>query len=231
MPRRRKHAWLRSATTKHRRPGPRQSQASCVLRTPKDIDSEVHTSKEDAVWHTGSIQTTHKWGFSKGQRKQAWGVAQAGSHPVALPSFHRAAGVGLFGTHGHRHLLCCYHTMPYRGGSEAWLCATFQPQRQDRVKLHPCNSAQHLRKQGAGLFTRLLCSDSGLALPVRCAFGAITCNIKHEQSTSELCRKRQRSRVVERNPTPTPLHSAKTPTRSGTKCWRHVFQSLPPLDS
>ena len=86
-----------------------------------------------------------------------------------------------------------------------------------------------------GLFARLLCSDSGLALPVRCAFGAITCNIKHEQSTSELCRKRQRSRVVERNPngnlTLTPPYSAKTPTRSGTKWWRHVFQPVPPLDS
>ena len=45
-------------------------------------------------------------------------------------------------------------------------------------------------------------------------FGAITCNVKHEQSTSELCRKRQRSRVSERNPdrclTPTPPYSAKT---------------------
>ena len=92
-----------------------------------------------------------------------------------------------------------------------------------------------LASKAPGLFTRLLCSDSGLALPVRCAFGTITCNIKHEQSTSELCRKRQRSRVVERNPNgnlaPTPPYSAKAPTRSGTKCWRHVFQPLPPLDS
>ena len=48
----------------------------------------------------------------------------------------------------------------------------------------------------------------------RTLFGAITCNVKHEQSTSELCRKRQRSRVSERNPdgclTPTPPCSAKT---------------------
>ena len=36
--------------------------------------------------------------------------------------------------------------------SEAWFCATFQPQRQDRAKLHPCNSAQHLRKQGPRAF-------------------------------------------------------------------------------
>ena len=79
---------------------------------------------------------------------------------------------------------------------------------------------------------RLLCSDSGLALPVRCAFGAITCNIKHEQNTSKLCRKRQRSRVVERDPTGSYSATfAKTSTHSGTKCWRHVFQPLPPLDS
>ena len=32
--------------------------------------------------------------------------------------------------------------------SEAWFCATFQLQRQDRAKLLPCNSAWHLRKQG-----------------------------------------------------------------------------------
>ena len=30
-----------------------------------------------------------------------------------------------------------------------------------------------------------------LLLPVRCAFGAITCKVKHKQSTSELCRERQ----------------------------------------
>ena len=100
--------------------------------------------------------------------------------------------------------------------SEAWFCATFQPQRQDRVKLHPCNSAQHLRKQGPRAFYASSLQRLWLGF-------------------AELCRKRQRSRVVERNPNgnlaPTPPYSAKTPTRSGTKCWRHVFQPLPPLDS
>ena len=113
----------------------------------------------------------------------------------------------------------------YRGGSEAWFCASVQPQKQDRVKLHPCNSAQHLRKQGPPSFLRVFFAATlSWLLPVRCAFGAIACNVKHEQSTSELCRERQRSRVSERNPngnlTTTPPYSAKTPTRSDTKCWQ-----------
>ena len=109
--------------------------------------------------------------------------------------------------------------------SEAWFCASVQPQKQDRVKLHPCNSAQHLRKQGPLSFLRVFFAATlSWLLPVRSAFGAIACNVKHEQSTSELCRERQRSRVSERNPngnlTTTPPYSAKTPTRSDTKCWQ-----------
>ena len=109
--------------------------------------------------------------------------------------------------------------------SETWFCASVQPQKQDRVKLHPCNSAQHLRKQGSRAFCTFSLQQLLLGfLPVRYAFGAITCKVKHKQSTSELCRERQRSRVSERNPngnlTTTPPYSAKTPTRSDTKCWQ-----------
>ena len=109
--------------------------------------------------------------------------------------------------------------------SEAWFCASVQPQKQDRVKLHPCNSAQHLRKRGPPGFLRVFFAATlSLLLPVRYAFGATACNVKHEQSTSELCRERQRSRVSERNPngnlTTTPPYSAKTPTRSDAKCWQ-----------
>ena len=75
--------------------------------------------------------------------------------------------------------------------SEAWFCASVQPQKQDRVKLHPCNSAQHLRKRGPPGFLRVFFAATlSLLLPVRYAFGAIACNVKHEQSTSELPRLR-----------------------------------------
>ena len=103
--------------------------------------------------------------------------------------------------------------------SEAWFCASVQPQKQDCVKLHPCNSPQHLRKQGPRGFLRVFFAAAlAWLLPVRCAFGAITCKVKYKQSTSELCRERQWSRVSERNPngnlTTTPSYFAKTPTQN-----------------
>ena len=123
------------------------------------------------------------------------------------------------------HRPTCLHGTEEAQPSEAWFCASVQPQKQDCVKLHPCNSAQHLRKQGPPGFLRVFFAATlSLLLPVRCTFGAIACNVKHEQSTSELCRERQRSRVSERNPngnlTASPPYSAKTPTRSDTKCWQ-----------
>ena len=54
-------------------------------------------------------------------------------------------------------------------------------------------------------------------LPVRCAFGAITCNVKYEQSTSELCRKRQRSRVIERNSNGNLAPAVRLPTSSSLR--------------
>ena len=62
------------------------------------------------------------------------------------------------------------HSTEEAQSSEAWFCATFQPQRQDRVKLHPCNSAQHLRKQGPPHLLRVFCAAT---LAWLCLSGAL----------------------------------------------------------
>ena len=73
-----------------------------------------------------------------------------------------------------------------------------------------------------GLFARLLCSNFGLAFGRQVRFWRNYLQCQDEESTSELCREKQRSRVSERNPnrnlTAAPPYSAKTPTRSDTKC-------------
>ena len=90
----RKHAWLRSATTKHRRPGhPRQSQASCMWRAPRHMIARSTPARE-AVYSTLAPYRRRTHGFAKEAHECQFATSHTSTHHLTGET------VGVWKCHG-----------------------------------------------------------------------------------------------------------------------------------
>ena len=103
--------------------------------------------------------------------------------------------------------LLCHVVWGFGVGSEVGWAASCRHTHQKKSGATTLNGSAELRRLRALGGPKLAAPPVTHILPVRYAFGAIAWNVKHEQSTSEPEKAAK-------------LCSAKTPTRSDTKCWQ-----------